>query len=135
MGIRLEYACCFSAGPGSFVILSIGVISQMFFLGYYLLVTAVLASTEKLPFSPLLLLFYFLLFITSIFSRNIKVILLYYIIYIPKYTHYKQGLSLLLFACIPSRQRTLSVAYSLSEFPGSVNYELLVCPLEKNKLK
>ena len=53
MGIRLEYAA--SAGPGSFVILSIGVISQMFFLGYYLLlVTAVLASTEKLPFSPLL---------------------------------------------------------------------------------
>ena len=52
MGIRLEYACCFSAGPGSFVILSIGVISQMFFLGDYLLVTAVLASTEKLPFSP-----------------------------------------------------------------------------------
>ena len=34
-----------------------------------------------------------------------------------------------------SRQRTLSVAYSLPEFPGSVNYELFVCSLEKGWAK
>ena len=70
MGIRLEYACCFSAGPGSFVILSIGVISQMFVLGYYLLVTAVLASTEKLPFSPLLLSTFFFFSSHLLFKKH-----------------------------------------------------------------
>lgn len=68
MGIRLEYAA--SAGPGSFVILSIGVISQMFFLGYYLLVTAVLASTEKLPFSPLLLSTFFFFLSHLLFEKH-----------------------------------------------------------------
>ena len=68
MGIRLEYAA--SAGPGSFVILSIGVISQMFVLGYYLLVTAVLASTEKLPFSPLLLSTFFFFSSHLLFKKH-----------------------------------------------------------------
>ena len=69
MGIRLEYAA--SAGPGSFVILSIGVISQMFFLGDYLLVTAaVLASTEKLPFSPLLLSTFFFFLSHLLFKKH-----------------------------------------------------------------
>ena len=68
MGIRLEYVA--SAGPGSFVILSIGVISQMFVLGYYLLVTAVLASTEKLPFSPLLLSTFFFFSSHLLFKKH-----------------------------------------------------------------
>ena len=47
MGIRLEYACCFSAGPGSFVILSIGVISQMFFLATITTTTTTTTTTTS----------------------------------------------------------------------------------------
>ena len=99
--------------------------------GYYL-VTTVLASTEKLPFSPSLLFWFHHIY----FSRNIKAILLYYyIIYTHEYIHYMQGLSLSFVRLHTSRQRTLSVAYSLPEFPGSVNYEVLVCPWKIDKLK
>lgn len=130
MGIRLEYACCFLL---DLVLLSFCQsalsVRCSFLATTYVVTTAVLASTEKLPFSPL--------FFTFFFSSHLlfKKYQSHSSFYLRIYTINKAYLCFCSPAYIPPDKEQSRLPTVCPNFPDLSTTNCLFVPLKKEKEK